>query len=69
MIEWADINNQLLTLDHCSNILMKALQTLDGLTSFLTEILGMPTWSSVSAKYNVLFLFKLNPLEHNLQHI
>jgi hypothetical protein len=46
-------------MDHCSDILAKALQILDGLTSFHTEIIGMPTWPSALTARTTLFLFKL----------
>jgi hypothetical protein len=58
--EWAEINIQLLTIDCCSNILAKALQNLEDITSLFTEIIGTPTWLSLpSDKFITLFLFIL----------
>jgi hypothetical protein len=59
MSDWAEINIQLLIKDRCSDILTKALLILDSLTSYHTEILGMPTWPSVPVTHTTLFLFKL----------
>jgi hypothetical protein len=59
MTDWATTNIQLLNIDRCASILSKALLILDGLTSFNTEIIGMPTWPSVPIKYTALFLLKL----------
>jgi len=57
--EWARINIQLLLKDHCHDILTKALNTLKGLTTFYTEIIGTPDWKSIpSSKYIPLFLLK-----------
>jgi hypothetical protein len=59
MTTWAEINIQLLVQDCCFNIISKALQILDGLTSYNTEIIGMRTWPSAPSKYTILFLLKL----------
>jgi hypothetical protein len=59
MAAWAERNLQLLVLDRCSSIFLKALNILEGLTSFSTEILGTPTWPSIPSKYTTLFLLKL----------
>jgi hypothetical protein len=59
LTSWAEINIQLLIHDRCSNIFTKALQILDGLTSYYTEVIGMPTWRSVPIQHTTLFLFKL----------
>jgi hypothetical protein len=59
MTDWASINVQLLTTDCCSNILIKALQILDCLTSFHTDIIGTPLWPSIEDKHIPLFLFKI----------
>jgi hypothetical protein len=56
--EWSNINLKLLLHDHCHNLLEKALQILDGLTSFHTDLFGTPLWPSVDFKYISLFLFK-----------
>ncbi len=57
--EWARINIQLLLKDHCHDILTKTLNTLKGLTTFYTEIIGTPDWKSIpSSKYIPLFLLK-----------
>ena len=59
MARWTEMNIQLLINDRCVDILSKALQILDGLIIFHTEILGVPTWPSVSIEHNTLFLLKL----------
>jgi hypothetical protein len=59
MTKWAEINIHLLTRDRCTDILSKALQILDGVTSFYTEIIGTPIWPSVPTTHINLFLFKL----------
>ena len=59
MIDWAKINIKLLNSDRCSDILDKALQILDGLTFFYSNIFGTPHWQSVNEKHLTLFLFKL----------
>jgi hypothetical protein len=38
MMEWAKMNTQHLLKDHCSTISTKAPQSLDGLTSYNTEV-------------------------------
>jgi hypothetical protein len=58
MTEWTSMNVQLLTIDRCSNILTKALQILDGLTSFHIDVLGNPIWPSVEDNNIPLFLLK-----------
>ncbi len=58
MTEWTSMNVQLLTTDRCSNILTKALQILDGLTSFHIDVLGNPIWPSVEDNNIPLFLLK-----------
>jgi len=59
MATWAEINVQHLIQDRCSNIFSKALLILDGLTSFHTDILGIPVWPSVPSTHTTLFLLKL----------
>jgi hypothetical protein len=59
MTEWATINIQLLKMDRCYSILTKALLILDGLITYNTEVIGMPSWPSVPLKYTALFLLKL----------
>lgn len=59
LTSWAETNIQLLIQDRCSNILSKALPILDGLVSYYTEIIGMPTWQSVPTQHTTLFLLKL----------
>jgi len=56
--EWSNIYLQLLQHDRCHSLLEKALQILDGLTSFHTDLFGTPLWPSVDGKYITLFLFK-----------
>jgi hypothetical protein len=59
IIEWAHINIKKLIHDHCHDILAKALNILKGLTSFYSEITGIPNWKSIpSSKYIPLFLLK-----------
>jgi hypothetical protein len=58
MTDWTRMNVQLLTIDRCSHILTKALQILDGLTSFHIDVLGKPTWPSTENKNIPLLLFK-----------
>lgn len=55
MTNWVNINIQLLMLDGYSNIIMKALQILDVLSSFNTEIIGAPLWPSIEDKLIPLF--------------
>jgi hypothetical protein len=59
MATWAEINVQHLIQDRCSNIFSKALQILDGLTSFYIETIGIPVWPSVPTAHITLFLLKL----------
>jgi hypothetical protein len=59
MTDWAVTNIQLLEVDRCLNSFIKALQILDGITSYVTEIIGTPSWPSVPMKYTSLFLLKL----------
>ncbi len=58
MSKWASINVKLLNIDRCTDILGKALQILDGLIFFYSNIFGTPTWPSVDDKFLTLFLFK-----------
>jgi hypothetical protein len=57
--EWANMHVQLLITDRCSTILKTALEILDGLTSFYTDIMGTPPWPSTEDRYIPLFLLKL----------
>ena len=59
MERWAEINIQLLTNGRCTNILTKALQILEGLSSFYADIIGQPYKPSVSSKNITLFLLKI----------
>jgi hypothetical protein len=60
MINWAETNIKLLTIDRCASILEKAIPILDDLISFFAEIIGMPRFLSLpSDKCMNLFLFKL----------
>jgi len=59
MERWAEINIQLLKHDRCTNILTKALQILEGLSSFYADMIGQPYWPSVSSKNITLFLLKI----------
>jgi hypothetical protein len=59
MERWAEINIQLLIHDRRTNILTKALQILEGLSSFYADMIGQPYWPSVSSKNITLFLLKI----------
>jgi hypothetical protein len=59
MERWAEINIQLLIHDRRTNILTKALQILEGLSSFYADIIGQPYWPSVSSKNITLLLLKI----------
>jgi hypothetical protein len=59
MAKWTEKNIQKLIYDRCSDILSKALQILEALVAFYTEILGAPCWFSVPKEHNALFLLKL----------
>jgi hypothetical protein len=59
MTEWAELNISLLVTDRCASLLEKALQILDGLTSYIAEIIGSPTWPSATEKTLSFFLLKL----------
>jgi tellurite resistance protein len=59
MTEWATINIQLLLLDHCSEILQKAITILDGVSSYHAEMIGNLNWSSTSPFCTTLLLIKL----------
>ena len=57
---WAEKNINLLIMDRCNSILIKALQMLDDLSSFFLETIGTPHFLSLpSIKCINLFLFKL----------
>jgi len=58
MTVWVKRNITLLTLQRCSNYLKKALQILEGLTSFYTDSIGTPKWKSVSNNLLTLSIFK-----------
>jgi len=60
MVEWAEINIQLLKWDRCLSIISKALTLLDGLSSFFLEVVGTPLFPSLPATKHInLFLWKL----------
>jgi hypothetical protein len=59
MAKWTERNIQLLIIDRCSDILNIALQILDGLVAFYSEILGLPNWPSIRKELITLFFFKL----------
>ncbi len=59
MAEWAAINIQLLSEDRCHDILVKALQILDGLVSYSSEIIGVPNWPSAPNNNLTPLLLKL----------
>jgi len=59
MTEWSELHIQLLKQDRCSSIISKALLILDGLSSFFMEVIGTPTFSSLSSQKHInLFLWK-----------
>jgi len=59
MERWAEINIQLLMHGCCTSILSKALQILEGLSSFYADIIGQPYWPSITRKNTTLFLIKI----------
>jgi len=59
MTKWALRNITLLKLERCKRLFKKALQILDGLAHFHKEVIGFPTWPSVSVKDTTLFLIKI----------
>ena len=54
MVEWAEINIQLLKRDRCLSIISKALTLLDGLSSFFLEVVGTPLFPSLPATKHYL---------------
>jgi len=59
MTDWAELNIQKLLKDRCVSIFKKALYILDGIVSFHADLIGTPTWPSVSPQNLTLFLTKL----------
>jgi hypothetical protein len=59
MATWTEKNIEKLIYDRCSDILSIALQILNELVIFHSEILGSPCWYSVPKEHNTLFLLKL----------
>jgi hypothetical protein len=59
MTIWAEKYTQRLIRDRCLSVFIKALKTLDRLTSFNTDIIGTPSWPTALPKYMTLFLLKL----------
>jgi hypothetical protein len=59
MTEWAKHNLELLLIECCSSFFAKALQILDSLVSYSTEVLKTPNWVSVPHKYITIFLLKI----------
>jgi len=55
---WAEKNIKLLTLERAFDYLKKALQILEGLTSFFADTVGYPLWPSVNDKHLTLFMLK-----------
>jgi len=58
MTQWSNTNIKLLTLNRCTSLLTIALQLLDGLVSYNSEIIGAPNWPSAATKHITLLLFK-----------
>jgi len=59
MQQWTTENIQLLIQDRNAHILVKALQILEGLTSFHIEVIGKPHWPSTPVNLYPLFLLKI----------
>jgi len=59
MAQWALRNITLLKQERCKRLFKKAFQILDGLAHFHKEVIGFPTWPSVSVKDTTLFLTKI----------
>jgi hypothetical protein len=59
MIEWAEANIQLLKKSRCDNLLRQAIKILEGLIYLHSELIGIPTWPSVSQQNITLFLLKI----------
>jgi hypothetical protein len=55
---WAERNIKLLTLERCFDCLRKALQILEGLTSFFADTISYPLWPSANDKHLTLFILK-----------
>jgi hypothetical protein len=58
MTQWSNTNIKLLTLNCCTSLLTIALQLLDGIVSYNSEIIGAPNWPSAGTKHITLLLFK-----------
>ena len=54
MTEWAATNIQLLITDRCHNILQKEIKILDGLIAYTSDVIGTPSWPSVTDKDPIL---------------
>jgi len=59
MKEWAEENILLLQQDRCLAILSKALQILDGISLYNSEVIFKPNWFTSSQKHNTLILLKI----------
>jgi hypothetical protein len=59
MKEWAEENILLLQQDRCLAILSKALQILDGISLYNSEVIFKPHWFTSSQKHNTLILLKI----------
>jgi hypothetical protein len=59
MTTWALKHLNLLKIKRGTNYLKKALQILEGLTSFFTDSVGIPLWPSVKDSHLSLFIFKI----------
>jgi len=55
---WAERNIKLLMLERCFDYLRKALQILEGLTSFFADTISHPPWPSANDKHLTLFMLK-----------
>jgi hypothetical protein len=48
MKKWSILNTKLLIQDRCTTILSKAIEILDGLTSYFIDNIGTPIWPSLT---------------------
>jgi hypothetical protein len=59
-MEWAETNITLLIKERCTDVMLKAMSILDGLTSYNMKILGRPTWQNIPTKQIPILLLKLH---------
>jgi hypothetical protein len=59
MKEWSTINLELLLYDRCNNILQKALNILEGIMSYYSDIINPTSWNSIPHPLIPLLLIKI----------